>query len=312
MVSKPQLLREEPRAGAPDMRHLIGIAGAVESESVRRYTILAQEMEHRGERDTAATFREMCAMEQRHQEAVGRWAERHHETVPPAQDFVWHLPPEIAASWEEVRHSTLLTPYRALAIAVTNEERAFALYAYIAAHAADRQVAQEAEMLAREELSHAAELRLRRRLAYRREHGAGARLPAGPVESLADFRRLEQQLEAEAAAVHRDVARQLAAIGDETSARIVDRLAQGEAGPAHDRPAPERAAISPAASIAPDASALLRAALHPLEQASEIYEELIAAASDETMLSAEQTALSSVVARIATLGHRIGETDSSR
>lgn len=309
MVSRPQLLSEQPRADAPDMRHLIGIAGAIESESVRRYAMLAQEMERRGEHETAATFRAMREMEEHHQDAVERWAERHHETVPPAQDFAWSLPPEIAASWNEVQRSSLLTPYRALAIAVVNEERAFALYAYIAARATDPKVAREAEMMAREELSHAAELRVRRRQAYRREHGAGTPARIEPIENITAFRVLEQRLDAEAATVHRAVAEALAALGDDASAALVDRLAREEASQAADRSAPQQPATSPESTAQTDPAALLRTALHPLEQASEIYEELIAVAPDETLLVAEQTALSAVVARIAALGHRIGEID---
>ena len=308
MVPKPQLLTEQPLADAPSMRDLIGIAAAVEDESVRCYTLLSQEMERRGEMETAATFREMREMELGHQQEVERWAAAHRETVPPAQEFAWRLPPEIAASWDEIRNSSLLTSYRALAVAVTNEERAFALYAYLAAHATDPQVAREAEMLAREELVHAAELRVRRRQAYRREHGSGTRIPAAPIEDVVAFRRLEQRQEASAAVLHQDLADELAAIGDHASAALVASLVRDESRSSD--PIPLKPSTLPAgSSMHPGSIALLRAALRPLEQASESYEELIASATDEALLRAEQAALASVVARIALLGRRIGEID---
>lgn len=308
MVSKPQLLTEQPLADAPSMRDLVGIAAAVEDESVHRYTLLSHEMEKRGELETAATFREMREMELGHQQEVERWAAAHGEAVPPAQEFAWRLPPEIAASWEEISNSSLLTSYRALAVAVTNEERAFALYAYLAAHATDPQVAREAEMMAREELVHAAELRVRRRQAYHREHGPGMRIPAPPIEDVVAFRHLEQQREASAAAVHQDLAEELTAIGDHASAALVASLVRDESRSGG--PIPAKPSRLPAGSSAhPNSAALLRAAIRPLEQASESYEELIASATDEALLSVEQAALAAVVARIALLGRRIGEID---
>jgi len=206
MVARPPLLTVDPSAQAPDMRHLVGIAAAIESEAIRRYATLAQEMVRRGEHATAATFREMGEMEEHHREAVDRWASALNEPVPADETFAWLLPVEIAASWEEVRHSSLLTPYRALAIAVTNEERAFAFYAYVAASARDPRVAHEAEKMAREELAHAAELRVRRRQAYRRESGGHAHATVAAIDSMAAFRALERRLTEETVRAQREMA----------------------------------------------------------------------------------------------------------
>ena len=57
-------------------------------------------------------------------------------------------------------------------------------------------------------------------------------------------------------------------------------------------------------------SALLRAALQPLERASELYEDLIARAAGDDLLAAEQIALERVVERISKLGRRIAEVDA--
>jgi rubrerythrin len=307
MVARPPLLTVDPSAKAPDMRHLVGIAAAIESETIRRYATLAQEMERHGEHTTAATFREMGEMEQRHREAVDRWARSLDEPVPAAESFVWLVPPEIGASWDEVRHSSLLTPYRALAIAVTNEERAFVFYAYIAANATDPRVTREAETMAREELAHAAELRVRRRQAYRREHPTALAPLELAIETVAAFRSLERSLERNAAAMHQGIAAALASAGDSTSAALVDAMARREAEPpaADEKPTP-RPSLE---GLGGDPQVLLHAALKPLESASEIYEDLIAHAGSEELLRIEQATLENVVERIAALSARINAVE---
>ena len=77
----------------------------------------------------------------------------------------WEVPETFG---EEEAASHLLTPYRALALAVRNEDRAFALYSYIAADAPDEATRKLAEELAKDELEHAHLLR-RERTAYRTE-----------------------------------------------------------------------------------------------------------------------------------------------
>ena len=309
MVARPPLLTVDPSAKAPDMRHLVGIAAAIESEAIRRYATLAQEMERHGEHATAATFREMGEMEQRHREAVDRWARSLDEPVPAAESFVWLVPPEIGASWDEVRHSSLLTPYRALAIAVTNEERAFVFYAYIVANATDPRVTREAETMAREELAHAAELRVRRRQAYRREHPAAPAPLELAIETVAAFRSLERSLERNAAAMHLGIAAALASAGDSASAALVDAMARREAEPpaADEKPSsPPRPSLE---GLGGEPQVLLHAALKPLESASEIYEDLIAHAGSEELLRVEQATLENVVERIAALSARINAVE---
>jgi rubrerythrin len=269
-------------------------------------------MEHRGEQASAAVFREMCEIEKRHVDLVSDWATSLQQRLPPASDFTWRLPPEIAESWDEVQSSSLLTPYRALAIAVTNEERAFALYSYIAAMADDRGVAQLAETLAREELTHATELRVRRRQAYRREL-PGKSLPApDTVETLADLRAVELRLAREIAEAHRAIARSLEAAGDPESAGMLSALAHREAKIASFAGTAKAAASArrglPAGRQLTD---LLQAALRPLEAASEIYEDIIAHADHEDLMNAAQEALQRVVEGISIVGRRLGELQAA-
>lgn len=162
-------LLDDPDFDPVDLATLVGIARAIERESVRQYTWLAGLMERRGEPATAAAFRAMLEEERQHVAAVERWAASIDAPAIADSEVGWRLPADMAGAWEEVSGSALLTPYRAFAVAVENEQRAFSFYAYLAARADDPQVKAEAERLAAEELRHAALLRRWRRRAYHRE-----------------------------------------------------------------------------------------------------------------------------------------------
>ena len=76
----------------------------------------------------------------------------------------------------EIKTSRLMTPYRALSMAVRNEERAFAFWSYVAGFAKDPEIKKAAEAMAREELGHVATLRKERRRAYHSEHDRCAQI----------------------------------------------------------------------------------------------------------------------------------------
>ena len=310
MIDRPQLLAAEPGGKVETLDRLLGLANAIEVEAVARYGQLAALMERKGEAETAAVFQEMREIEQRHVAWVAQRAAALDHTLPPASDFTWRLPPELGASWDDVQHSQLLTPYRAFAIAVTNEERAFALYSYLAAGTDDPIVAREAEALALEELTHATELRVRRRLAFRREPTDHSPAPAAEVETLTEFRALDEALARQAATSLHAIAASLAAAEDPESARLVSLLAQRERreGGMATMPPDSAARRHPADQCA----RLLEEALAPLETSSEIYEMLVSRAQHEDLLHAAQSSLQRVVEGIATLGHRIDEITGSQ
>ena len=92
-----------------------------------------------------------------------------------------------------------MTPYRALSMAVRNEERAFAFWSYVAGFAEDPEIKKSAESMAREELGHVATLRKERRRAYHSEHGAtragqGGNVADGQVDAGGLERRLVAHL----------------------------------------------------------------------------------------------------------------------
>lgn len=286
-------LRSNPSVGRVTLALLLGIAHAIESESLRRYQTLARAMRQRGETATAEAFEAMLQEEKLHLETIRSWAQGLGQPLPDAADYAWCLPPEIGSSWDEVSQSARLTPYRAFAIAVQNEQRAFALYSYLAAQAADPAVAAQAERLAHEELQHAAQMRRLRRRAWHAERRGEPSEAAEPttVGGVGELRALIERHEGRIAARHRELAVQLRGLGDPRSARLLEAAEGGE-------PAPD--AAGPSAASAP----LLAAALEPLEAFSDTLESLLLD-GDGPLLTLTEQAHAEVVRRIAGLEAQI-------
>lgn len=291
MMREP-LLERNPDFGPVDLPLLVGIANAIEREAAARYATLARIMEQRGEAEVAAAFRRMLEEEQAHIEAVERWAQTLRQPLPDAAQFRWRLPPELSSSWDELAGSARLTPYRAFATAAYNEQRAFALYSYLAAAAEDPQVAAQAEQLALEELRHAALMRRWRREAYHRER---PRQRADPptVSSSAQLDALLARHEAAIAACHRAVAERLRTLGDAQSAAVVEQAAAAPTRP----PASEPSVPEPI----PDSDnpvRLLTAAQAPLEALGDTLETVMRGIEGDLFAEAEK-ALANVIGRIA-------------
>lgn len=304
-------LSSEPSTRVATMTELVGIAHTIEIEAVRCYSRLADEMRRRGENDTAVAFDTMGREEFEHVAAVERWADGLGETVPQDDRFRWRLPVDLAASWNEVVGSALLTPYRAYAIAVDNEQRAFAFYAYLSAATDDPAIAREAEVLAREELRHAAVLRTLRRAAWRHERrgSTGSEGEPEPAETAAQLAGQIAAAEVAIAACHRQLAERLRHLGDLQSATLIEGLA-GEAAERTGAAIPERCETE--ACRAEQPAALLLAAQRPLEQLCEVLETALLVAPDRDMQSIAQDALAGAVSRIARLGRRIEAVLSQR
>jgi rubrerythrin len=276
----------------------VGIANAIEQEAVRRYGELADLMERRGERETAEAMRAMQKEELAHVTSVARWAEELNEAVPPPEEFEWRLPPELAASWDEIAGSALLTPYRAFSIAVRNEERAFSLYIYLSAHADDARVAGEADKLAGEELEHAAILRRWRRAAYHKDHGGRSRTRRR-ISTIEALHAHLSDREAVIAGCHRALAARLQDLGDDDSAALLVSLLDEPTrtpGPA--------VACRDADCRTSNPVQLLAAAQKPLELLSEELADTLETADAELFAATEQ-ALTNVVGRLARLVFQI-------
>lgn len=291
-------LSEEPTARPRSLAELMSLAAAMEREALSRYALLAQEMDRQGDAALAATFRALIEEERDHMAQVADWAMR--ATGAPLTAPCWELPQDIARSWDEVAGSALLTPYRALALAVLNEERGFAFYAYLAAHATDEQVRMAAEQLAAEELTHAATLRRARRRAFRREHPTSAPTFAEELDHDA-FLRQVRRAEATAAIVHARLAERLAELGDTASASMLENVAAAESN-ASDGARPGPVAVDAAAASAP---ALLRQALAASEQLHDTYLDALESVSDDQVQTAAEQRLERVARELALIAARL-------
>ncbi|AWK88679.1 ferritin-like domain-containing protein [Azospirillum thermophilum] len=272
------LLHQEPQGSVDRLDELLGIALALEVEAVRRYRLLADLMDRRGEGEAAATFRALMAEEEDHVDAVDGWAQELGLAAPDAPAFVWRLPPDIAQSWEELTERTRLTPYQALSLAVLNEQRAFAFYSYISAGTADEAVRRHAESLAAEELRHAALLRRERRKAYRRERGELPQVVR--PQSAAEFDRLAAGLLSAAAAEHAALAARLAALGDSQRADLLSRIAEEERALCRSPSAGNAAGSAGAFGV----EQAMQAAFALSDRLAETFADVAAGAGDETVL----------------------------
>lgn len=149
---------------------LMSIALQAEREAIRRYSELTVQMREAGNESAAALFERMVKEEQEHERLLDEWMETEGIDENPDIEPVQWRDPNISTTYdEEARDPYQSSPYRALAFAVHNEEIAFRFYTHVAAESKNDAVRQYAEVLAREELGHAALLRAERRRAYHAE-----------------------------------------------------------------------------------------------------------------------------------------------
>lgn len=292
-------MREPPFEHSPDahpktLAELVGIANAIEQESVRRYAALAEGMARRGEAATAAALRVMLDEERKHVDAVADWAASIGEALPGADKFRRSVPADLWKAWDEAAGSARLTPYRAFAIAADSEQKAFAFYSYLAAETADPRIRAQAEQLAIEELGHAALMRRFRRQAWHRERRDEAGAAPAAITSADQLHALLGRHEAEIKARHGAIAARLRALGDAEDAALLERLLRAPSWPAGAAP------IAAHETPDGDAVALLVAAQESLEAFSETLEGVLRTTEGELFAQTEQ-ALANVVTRISQL-----------
>jgi rubrerythrin len=185
-------LKAEPPGPVRSLSEFFALAHAMESDAVARYTQAAELLKQQGNDDLSDVFARLAEVERGHVDQVNAWAGH----IPAKASLPWALPDTHDAPPEEVTQSRLLTPYRVLASAVRHEERAFALWTYVAAHA-QTHVKEAAERMALEELEHVSILRRERRKAFHTEQqGATPTSMAMALDSLAALeRRLDTFIE---------------------------------------------------------------------------------------------------------------------
>jgi rubrerythrin len=151
-------------------RDLMTIALQAEREAIRRYSQLQQKMQQFDNLPATQLFQRMVEEEKSHETLLLQWMDKlqldENADIPPVS---WQDPNILSVYNEEARDPVYSSPYRALAFAVHNEEIAFSFYTHVAANSTDKEIREFAEVLAREELGHAALLRSERRRAYHSE-----------------------------------------------------------------------------------------------------------------------------------------------
>jgi len=160
------LLKAEPSEPVRTLDELIALASELERSAARTYDGFARRMRQEGADVLAELFERLAAEEHSHVEIVARWAEREVGRPPDPSHIRWPPPDTMDAEGIDALQPQLLTPYRALSVAVRNEERAFVFWSYVAAHADTAEIRRAAEGLAATELEHVALLRRHRRRAY--------------------------------------------------------------------------------------------------------------------------------------------------
>ncbi|PJG56532.1 rubrerythrin family protein [Bradyrhizobium forestalis] len=223
---RTSLLSAEPAGVLESLDELFALAHAMEQEAANRYDALAEDMRGQGKIDLADVFTRLAAAEREHVDSVTQWSQSRRGKRPDPALVRWEAPepldPESAA---EVKTSRLMTPYRALAMAVRNEERAFAFWSYLAAYSHDPEVKKASEAMAQEELAHVATLRKERRRAYHHQHdhssAGAAAAPQAPIDArklelrlAAQLVELEQRLSGPAAVRTRDIRQQASEMAD--------------------------------------------------------------------------------------------------
>jgi rubrerythrin len=169
------LLKSEPAGTVKSLEELFAIAAAMESEAATRYAEIGERMRREGDPSLASVFERLSADEMGHLDRVVHWSNRTKGRNPDPALIRWEMSETFDDEGVALAHPRLLTAYRALSMAVRNEERAFAFWSYVAAHAQSTEVRQAAETMAHEELEHVSILRRERRNAFhadRRHHKA--------------------------------------------------------------------------------------------------------------------------------------------
>lgn len=185
-------LKSEPPAPVRTLEELFAIAHAMEHEAAARYAEIAERMADQGNPALADVFTRLSTDERGHLANVTNCSERLQGAAPDPALIRWRLPETFDDEGASTTDPRLLSAYRALAMAVRNEERAFAFWSYVAAQAGSPEIQHAAEAMAHEELGHVATLRRERRRAFHAGRAdAGSEAAGGdPVQDLASLERL--------------------------------------------------------------------------------------------------------------------------
>ena len=152
---------------------LLSTALEVECLNTKHYADLAERMQHYGKHTTTELFERLASESQQREQQITEWAELEGVTLTKLdEELVWQDPLMPTTYDAEARDPYRSTPYKALAYAAHNTDRAFHMYTYVCATTEDPQTERYASILASDALNRSRLLQSRRRRAYHNE-GSG-------------------------------------------------------------------------------------------------------------------------------------------
>ena len=288
-------LKAEPPGPVRSLNEFFALAHAIESDAVARYTEAAALLRQQGADDVASVFERLAETERGHVEQVDTWAKRGAGAPSAATALPWPVPDTHDATPAEMAGSKLLTPYRVLASAVRHEQRAFAFWTYVSAHADRPDVKQAAERMALEELEHVSILRRERRKAFHSEQQETAPNGRTALNTLAMLeRRLAEHVRQNPAA----------AADDDFASKIVADA--NRAANSLERVASHHAALLSLPAIA---SEKLADPLAVSEYLVDVYLRIAEVSTEPEVLALSQELAATAVYRLATLKSISGDDD---
>lgn len=159
-------LTSEPCGTIDSMAELFAVAAEMEQAAIDGYSSLATRMRREHQPRLAEVFDRLVDEEKMHLANVDHWSRVVVGAPPDRSALAWDPGPSFDDEGAGVVAPELLSAYQAFAIAVRNEERAFAFWSHLAAHAGSDELRLACEQMAREELGHVATLRRERRRAF--------------------------------------------------------------------------------------------------------------------------------------------------
>lgn len=173
------LLASEPYGNVDSMEQLFAIAAEMEQAAIDGYSRLAERMRRENRPELAEVFDHLVDEEKTHRENVDHWSNAVIGKAPDRSVLGWDPGPSFDDEGAGAIAPELLSGYRAFAIAVRNEERAFAFWSYLAARAGSDELRAACEQMAREELAHVETLRRERRRAFHVQRSATSATATG-------------------------------------------------------------------------------------------------------------------------------------
>lgn len=187
------------RINIQSVAELLSVARRTSQEAARHYIDLAGDMRDYDVQSSASTYDRLAQLEIEHEQLIVAWANAENIPLDPHVAPIHWEDPNVGTQYDAAARDPIRsTPYRVLACAVHQEELAFRFFTHVAASAEDETVREYAEVLAQEELGHAALVRSMRRRAW---HAERLERPEEPginpdtVESMVDFLAIAASLE---------------------------------------------------------------------------------------------------------------------